>query len=174
MNLHPLNSENLAQTRMPRDRESGLTLPMVALFMVTLIIMMGLAIDVGVLYTARTSAQHAADAAALAGAFTFVTNPTPSASSATNAAQQAAMLNSILGTAVGLGDVTVTSIQLPTATQPGRVTVQVSRVVPTAFAAAFGPSHSAVAATATAHHACGLSGYITRRVCSMATPVQTR
>ena len=34
-----------------------------------------LAVDVGMLYTARTAAQKGADAGALAGAFTFVSPP---------------------------------------------------------------------------------------------------
>jgi uncharacterized membrane protein len=68
------------------NRESGLTILM-------------LAVDLGVLYTARTSAQHAADAAALAGAFTYVTNPTASnpTGTATAAAMSAAAQNEILG-----------------------------------------------------------------------------
>jgi uncharacterized membrane protein len=44
---------------------------MTALFIVVLFAFAALAVDAGVLYTARTSAQHAADAAALAGASTF-------------------------------------------------------------------------------------------------------
>ncbi|MGH9510073.1 MAG: pilus assembly protein TadG-related protein [Terriglobales bacterium] len=56
------------------QREKGMTVAMLAVFIVGLFGMAALAIDLGILYTARTSAQHAADAAALAGAMTF-TNP---------------------------------------------------------------------------------------------------
>ena len=38
-----------------------MTLPLVALFIVVLFAFAALAIDLGILYTARTSAQHAAD-----------------------------------------------------------------------------------------------------------------
>jgi len=48
-----------------RHDERGMTIVMVALSILLLMAMAALAIDVGILYTARTSAQHAADAAAL-------------------------------------------------------------------------------------------------------------
>lgn len=50
-------------------RERGITLPLVAVMIVVLFMLAALAIDVGVAFTARTRAQHAADAAALAGAY---------------------------------------------------------------------------------------------------------
>lgn len=52
-----------------RHSENGLTLPLVALMIVVLFMLAALAIDLGVAFTARTKAQHAADAAALAGAY---------------------------------------------------------------------------------------------------------
>lgn len=55
----------------PKMRQQGLTLPLVAVMIVVLFLLAALAIDVGVAYTARTTAQHAADAAALAGAYTW-------------------------------------------------------------------------------------------------------
>lgn len=58
-----------------QQREQGMTVAMLAIFIVGLFGMAALAIDLGILYTARTSAQHAADAAALAGAASFVSNP---------------------------------------------------------------------------------------------------
>ncbi len=69
-------------------RERGMTVAMLAVFIVGLFGMAALAIDLGILYTARTSAQHAADAAALAGAATFVFNPT---ATQPDAAQEAAV-----------------------------------------------------------------------------------
>jgi len=60
---------------MPVRSQRGFTIVYVAIFILVFFIMAALAIDLGVAYTARTSAQHAADAAALAGAYTFVTNP---------------------------------------------------------------------------------------------------
>ena len=69
-------------------REQGMTVAMLAVFIIGLFGMAALAIDLGILYTARTSAQHAADAAALAGATTFVVTPT---AAQPNEAQEAAV-----------------------------------------------------------------------------------
>ena len=55
-----------------RSRERGQTMVLVALAMVSLLAMAALAIDVVTLYVARSEAQRAADAAALAGAKAFV------------------------------------------------------------------------------------------------------
>src|ERR1044072_7870950 len=96
-----------------RNRARGLTVPMLALFLVVLLVMAALAVDMGILYTARTSAQHAADAAALAGAFTFVTNPIASSIDATSAALTSATKNSILGTPVARSEVQVTQVLTP-------------------------------------------------------------
>lgn len=52
--------------------ERGATLVLVAVSMVTLLAGMALAIDLGMLFSARTEAQRVADAAALAGASAFV------------------------------------------------------------------------------------------------------
>ena len=52
--------------------QEGFVLVVVAVLLFALIGFLGLAIDIGVLYSARTSAQGVADAAALAGAFTFI------------------------------------------------------------------------------------------------------
>lgn len=130
---------------MQRNRESGLTIPMAALFMVILIVMLALAVDVGVLYTARTSAQHAADAAALAGAFTYVTNPTASnpTGTATAAAMSAATQNKILGTLVPAAEVTVTP-------SPPYVTVSLTHIAPTAFAKVIGTNQATIKVTARA------------------------
>ena len=67
-----------------------------------------LALDVGVMYTARTSAQRAADAAALAGAFTFVVDPTsPQPDTAAQHARQTALGNRIVGDPIETADVTI-------------------------------------------------------------------
>ncbi|HYG97969.1 MAG TPA: pilus assembly protein TadG-related protein [Terriglobales bacterium] len=60
---------NMGINRSTTRGERGLTLPLVALMIVVLFMLAALAIDVGVAFTARTRAQHAADAAALAGAY---------------------------------------------------------------------------------------------------------
>jgi Flp pilus assembly protein TadG len=144
------NSTSVGQTqerRMRRRSESGLTIPLLALFMVVLIVMMALAIDVGVLYTARTSAQHAADSAALAGAFTYYTNstaPNPNPNgSASAAAVATATKNTILGTPVSQPEVTVN------ANQPF-VTVTIARTIPTFFAKVVDQNQAQIKVTATA------------------------
>jgi Putative Flp pilus-assembly TadE/G-like len=124
--------------------QRGMTLVVVCLLLIAFLGIAALCIDLGVLYTARTSAQHAADAAALAGAFTFVNSPT---ATQPNAAQQAAIAtagaNKILGQTVTIasGDVVV-----DTATR--RVTVTVSRLgtsgINTFFAKAIGMSQASV------------------------------
>jgi hypothetical protein len=53
-------------------REDGAVLVIVAVGAVALVGMLGLAVDLGMLYTARSEAQRAADAAALAGASAFM------------------------------------------------------------------------------------------------------
>src|SRR2546425_705714 len=62
-------------------KQKGFVLVVLALLLVVLIGFLALAVDIGVLYSARTSAQEVADAAALAGAFTFINDtqsPQPS------------------------------------------------------------------------------------------------
>ncbi len=88
-----------------RTAQRGLTLPMTALMIVVLFAFAALAVDVGVGYTARTSAQHAADAAALAGAFTFVSQPfsTDPQTTAYNAAVAVAGQNEVMGQPVNGG-----------------------------------------------------------------------
>lgn len=120
-----------------KSRERGMTIPMMALFIVTLFAMAALAVDLGVLYTARTSAQHAADAAALAGAFTFMTPNAPQPDTAWAAAITAASKNSIFGTPVQ-----ITSANINVEIAMRRVTVTVPRTdangVETFFAKAIG------------------------------------
>ncbi len=124
--------------RKSRNSERGVTVVMVAMFITGLLMVSALAIDLGVLYTARTSAQHGADAAALAGAYTFINPcnyPTGGAPLAgcltsntyTNAATQAAITvaaqNQILGKQVAI---TAGNVQVDEANR--RVTVTVPRL----------------------------------------------
>ncbi len=81
-------------------RERGMTVAMLAVFIIGLLAMAALAIDLGVLYTARTSAQHAADAAALAGALTFLNTGAAQPASAEEAAIATAGANFVLGKVV--------------------------------------------------------------------------
>src|SRR5205823_11011113 len=80
-----------------RHSERGTTLVLTAVFIVVLMTMAALAIDLGIGYTARTSAQTTADAAAIAGAYTFL-NPTYSQpTAAQQGAIRLAAQNKILG-----------------------------------------------------------------------------
>lgn len=80
-------------------RQHGITVPLTAAFIFALLAMAALAIDVGIAYTARASVQHAADAAALAGAFTFVNqqNASDPAQAARDSAAAVANSNYVLG-----------------------------------------------------------------------------
>ncbi|NLT74847.1 MAG: pilus assembly protein TadG, partial [Chloroflexi bacterium] len=72
-------------------REGGQTLVIVALAMAVLMLMAGLAVDVGMAYNERRDMQNAADAAALAGAQRLCDGSTQSV--ALNAAVSAGQLN---------------------------------------------------------------------------------
>src|SRR5437867_5012204 len=90
------------------EKQEGFVLVVVAIVLVALIGFLALAIDVGVLYSARTSAQEVADAAAMAGAFTFINDTqSPQPQTASDNALQVALHNSILGQPVAAGDVNV-------------------------------------------------------------------
>jgi hypothetical protein len=136
-------------------RTRGITVPMVAISIFVLLALAALAIDMGMLYTARTSAQHAADAGALAGAFTFMNANAPQPAAATTAAVNTAATNGILGEGV---QITEANVQVDTANR--RVTVTVPRTgvngVATYFARAIGSQRVDVIARATAE--CGSKG----------------
>lgn len=129
--------------------QRGVTLPLVALFLVVLFVFAAMAIDMGIAYTARTSAQHAADAAALAGAYTFQNPGASQPTSAQNAAIVMAAQNTILGTPIAIS---AADVSVDTSNQ--RVTVTVPRTgrngVETFFARAFGWQKMNVVARATA------------------------
>jgi hypothetical protein len=119
-----------------KNKEEGFVLITLAFVLVALIGFVALAVDVGVLYGAKTSAQGVADAAALAGAYTFI-NDTKAVQpdTAYNNALQVALNNSVMGTPVTSGDVTV---NVDVANR--RVTVDVASTQNTYFARVLGPS----------------------------------
>jgi Flp pilus assembly protein TadG len=139
-------------------RKHGFTVPMLALFIVILFAFAALAVDVGVLYTARTAAQHAADSAALAGAFTFRTQPTAvdKVAAAREAAIAVAAKSSVLGQPV-----TITAANVLVDTTKYRVTVTVPRTgangITTYFAKVIGFDSVDVQAKATAEAALNLT-----------------
>lgn len=130
-------------------RQRGMTLAMVAISLTALLALAALAIDMGMLYTARTSAQHSADAAALAGAYTFMNPINAQPDAARTAAKNIGDRNPILGTLPTLVD---GNIDVDTSNQ--RVTVRVPRVgangIPMYFSSVLGRTKSDVMATATA------------------------
>lgn len=100
--------------------QRGMTLVVVALLLAVLLGIVALCVDLGVLYTARTSAQHAADASALAGAYTFLNPAATQPTAAQNAAISVAGANTILGQPA---TITAANVQVDTANRTVTVTV---------------------------------------------------
>lgn len=118
--------------RIAPDRR-GVTAVIVALLLVPLIGLLGVAIDVGMLYQERRTAQLAADAAALAGAreiYTRELDPVRVEDAARNEATQNGVTDGVSGASVA---VTVDM-------SARRVEVGITRDVPTLFAGIFGRS----------------------------------
>jgi Flp pilus assembly protein TadG len=127
--------------------EKGSATALVAVSLTALVSIMALGIDLGMLFNARSEAQRAADAAALAGASAFLDFPADEAPKP--AAQRAidyATRNSIRREVILPTEVSVL-VNRDSAT----VTVTVRRAeVPTWFAKVFSVSEVAIGATATA------------------------
>lgn len=116
------------------DDERGYVIVTTALLLVVFLGFGALAVDLGLLYSGRSSAQRAADAAALAGAFTFVSNPSaPQPSTAYDHAMSTALINNILGTPLTEPEVTVT---IDVANE--RATVEIAHTEDTYFARVLG------------------------------------
>lgn len=145
--------------------EWGVSLVLVALSLVALLAAASLGIDLGLLYVARSEAQRAADAAALAGASAFVDSGCTSLTGGcvaggpqeTLALEQAEIVggrNFVMGQPADIrsGDV---SFSYPNPMEP-QITVTVRRnvargnAIPLLFARVFGANYAGVAATATA------------------------
>ena len=142
-------------TRLRRD-ESGMTYVFIGLSLMALLSASMLAIDVGMLMTARSQAQNSADAGALAGATALVydsytdrTNTGPAKTSAVNAA----VANQVIGRTVSVTPNEVEFLNDPSG-EPNRVKVTVSRMggnaVSTLIARYFGTETVGIGATATA------------------------
>jgi hypothetical protein len=135
-----------------RSNEDGYTLFVILSLIVVFLGFTALSIDVGVLYSARASAQRAADSAALAGAFVFITrgdldeSTTPKRSDVIKAqAVSTAGTNKMLGASVVISttDVTVDPANF-------RVTVNVNQNQSTLFARILGSNFANIHATAVA------------------------
>ena len=141
---------------------------LIALAMVSLLAMAALAIDITTLYVARSEAQNAADAAALAGAKMFVTSGITSlggaappiaftdvcqtagpgnTAAANRQAEAAASQNNVAGTPAAVLQISCDSSQ----PENPRITVTVQRTaLPTFFARIWNRASSTITATATA------------------------
>ncbi len=128
------------------DNERGYVIVTTALSLVVLLGFGALAVDMGLLYSARTAAQRAADAAALAGAFTFVVDPSSAQpSTAYDHAMSTALSNNIFGASLTEPEVTV---NIDVANQ--RATVEIARAEGTLFARALGLNSVNIGARAVA------------------------
>lgn len=157
-----------------RGTQRGSTLLMAVACLLLLVAMAGFAIDALTLYVARTDAQRAADAAALAGAKVFVTSGCTTSANCTSGttqtivqqqAQGAGAQNKVFGQPASIAPADVTFPPSPTSDpHDPLVQVKVHRVVPTVFIGALskllGGSTSGinVSATATAEAFNGTGG----------------
>jgi len=142
--------------RLRRD-ESGMTFVFVGLGLLAFLASSMLAIDVGMLMTARNQAQNSADAGALGGAVALVFDDFDDRSPSGPAVQSAlaaATANQVMGQAVSVTPADVEFLNDPTG-QPNRVRVTVYRrvdrgnPVSTLVAAYFGVPTADIAAAAT-------------------------
>jgi Flp pilus assembly protein TadG len=147
-------------------REQGFVIILVAVFMLFVVgAMAALSIDVVTFYTARSEAQLAADAGALAGARVLANSGATSYSDGTmlTAAQtlaapvatQVAMSNTVGGQTLPAGQIQVSFTNSSCPASEGEpnnpcVTVQVTAHLPVFFARIWGSTQVAIAATATA------------------------
>ncbi len=147
-------------------QERGVTILLVAVCLAALLAMAALAIDVVTLYVARTEAQRASDAAALAGARLFAgpgytsqsASPTsadvcqsggPSLAAANAVAGAVATQNQVAGRNVLAGNVAIACNTLTAGNPQIQVTIQQTNI-PTFFARIWGRTASSVSATSTA------------------------
>ncbi|MGO9269910.1 MAG: pilus assembly protein TadG-related protein [Terriglobia bacterium] len=156
--------------------DSGSTLYLVAASMVFILATCGLAVDLVSLYTARSEAQRAADAAALAGATMFVSSGctggasgvscTDVQSSAISQAEAVGNTNLVGGQSPGIADA---DISFPFDTTNGgnpRIAVNVQQTIPTFFMKIFGVTSETVSATATAEaYNPSLAGPLAQTIC---------
>ncbi|MEK6321628.1 MAG: pilus assembly protein TadG-related protein [Acidobacteriota bacterium] len=143
-----------------QENQEGYVIVTVGVLIVVLLGFVALGIDVGVLSSARTSAQRAADAAALGAAFVYVTRPdldettTPKLSEVvTDYAKKVAASNKILEVAVNVSEVTATP-----EVADRRVTVTLTHSQPTFFASILGEYSANITVTAVAEAAFNATG----------------
>ena len=145
-----------------RQSESGMSLVFIGLGMMAFISASMLAIDVGMMMTARSQAQNSADAGALAGATALLydsfTDHSAGGPAVTNAIR-AAQTNNVMAGQVSVTAADVEFLTGPVTGQQDRVKVTVRRTasrgnpVATMIARYFGMANTDIGATATAEAA---------------------
>jgi len=142
-----------------RRNESGMSYVFIGLSMMAFISASMLAIDVGMLMTARSQAQNSADAGALAGATALLYDSYTDRSAggpAVTSSIRASQMNDVMRGQVSVGPADVEFPNNPTTGEPNRVKVSVRRTaargnpVATLIARYFGMATSDIGATATA------------------------
>ena len=128
-----------------RHGERGVTLVTAAITLPVIMIVLGLAVDLGIAYNVRTAAQAAADSAALAGAYSYVVNANVSDTDVKANAVTAGQQNLINGQAAN-----VSNVQTFTCNNAHCVSTTVSATSVTFFARLFSWTSLPVAARATA------------------------
>src|SRR5262249_46002069 len=138
--------------------ERGMSLVFIGCSLMGFMAATTLAIDVGMVMTARTQAQTAADSGALAGAVALAFNSSTdhtSSGPAVQGAGNAALADNVMGTQVSINTSDVQFVNDESG-QPNRVQVTVYRTtergnpVPTLIGPMFGVSTADITATATA------------------------
>jgi len=150
-----MNNRGIEIRRRPAER--GQTIVLVAVALVSLLGMAALAIDVTTLYVAKGELQRAADAAALAGAKTFVDSGVTTDNSVTRQTLAQTMITSVVNSVLAQNNVSGAAPTLVTATpdftRPGnpQLSVTLQRTnLPTFFARIWGTRLVTVTATAVA------------------------
>lgn len=134
--------------------EQGYVIVTVALLIVVLVGFAALAVDTGLMVDTRTGAQRIADAAALAGAFSFVVSPSaPQPSRAEEYAMATATQQNIRGTAPAAENVDV-MVDVGTRT----VTVRLDVIERTFFGRVLGFNDANIGVVATAEAATNATG----------------
>ena len=130
--------------------ERGYVLVVIAGVLVILLGFAALAVDVGIMYSAHTAAQRAADAGALSGAYTFTlaasgASDTQLEDAATAAAKTAATKNTILGTFLTDAEI---DVSFPNGVGYRLIEVDVTHTIPTFFAGVLGSKLATVSVKA--------------------------
>jgi hypothetical protein len=125
---------------MRKDADSGYVLVTVAALLFVLVGFTALAIDMGTVLTSRTQLQRAADAAALAGAYTFVQTASATEAMALDRAKTVLKSNKDMGDALSDTSGVTYTVKCPSGCSGGtstvyQVKVEISRTESTVFAA---------------------------------------